>query len=1111
MRRQLYYLLLLLLALFPAIAVSQNTISSISGTVKDIYGNAIEAANIQVSDCNTGSVYGAASNQYGIYSVSGLKPGEYAVQCTFIGYNTASYSGIVLKSATVYKLDIVLDDKDNVIDDVVITAKKMNFSETRTGQTYHVNSEKISLLPSVSRSLLDYVRLSPYNGIDNSMAGRDGRTTHLTIDGAVMDNSMGLSADLPGAGTPVSLDVIQEMQVAIAPYDVRQSDFTGGGINVITKSGTNDFKSTVYSYFHNQNLRGNRIDGDDIGPRDNEHKLIYGLTVGGPVVRNKLFYFVNLERESSPAPITEWKLSSDGIGNSAQMISRVTQADMDAFSQALAGYGYNAGGTDLSKGGQTNDKILTRIDWNISDNHNLMLRYNRTGSTQWFTPNARSTVGPKAASERISQSAYAFLNNCYTINDIAWSGVAELNSSFNVHGNLGNRLLVTISEVSNKRGSESSWFPHVDIMKDGDAYMSAGYELFSNGTGNNVRTYSISDNISWTMWHSSFILGASYQYQKAATNYRQFGTGYYRYASLQDFIDQARPVAFGMTYAYDDTDSPESTVCYAQTAVFMQAETRITSRFNVTYGIRSDVMRYLDLPRSNQAFKSIDWTWHFRTPGSETGFTSPVIDTGVWPDRNVQWSPRFGFNWNVIGDNKLVMHGGAGTFRGRIPMVFLTYIPNSSGMLQNTVSDTGSSGYLDDLAGNFLYTEESLRQYLADHGAKMQAGNGSIGTGASLAGIDKDFRLPSVLKTSMALDFHAKNPFPISAGIEAIFNKDIVAVYAENWNQVNLNTQGEFNGWDNRKDFHDADVICSNVSKSGGAMVLKNTNKGYSWSFAGQFAIEPVKNLKIEASYIHTEAYAVSDMAGSSLYSTWSNTPNVNSPNEVVLRPSAYVVPDRLTTNLTYSNPNIHSRYLNGTEVGLYYNGYNAGLFSYTYSNDMNGDGVNNDLIWIPRHQGDVHFADIVEDGHVVYSADEQQEQFWKIVLSDNYLNRHKGQYAKANSARMPWLNRFDLHLAQSFDLGGFNNSESGKYPSLQLSVDIMNVGNMLNSSWGVVQSTSACNYGKLLSYVGNDSEGEYQIFQLNRNSGALINNLFEPQKSKTNCWFLQLGVKLIL
>ena len=1091
-------------------ASAQNTTASISGSVKDSEGEPLQSAAVLVTNNETGAFYGTVTNRFGIFSVSGLKPGKYLVKISFLGYQEVAYDNVVVSLGKDYNFNAVLKEDNVNLPTVTIRGESTHFNETRTGQTYNVNRESMSLLPSVNRSMLDYTRLSPYSGIENTMAGRDGRVTTLTIDGAVMNNSFGLSADLPGAGTPISIDAVEEMQIAIAPYDVRQSNFTGGGINVITKSGTNTFKGTAYTYFHNEKLRGNRIDGVDLGDRVSSSHTTVGFTLGGPILKDKLFYFVNAEYVTTPGPITEYKLSEDGVGDAAAKISRVTAADMEQFAAALKAYGYDAGSYDLSNGDQTNTKMLARIDWNINNNNNLMLRYNWTGNKQWFTPSGKSTVGAKSANDRISQSGYAFRNNCYTQNDNAWSAVAELNSRLS--GHMSNKFSASVSDVSNLRGSESAWFPHIDIRKDNDAFMSAGYEAFTNGTGNYVRTYNISDHIRWTLSHSIITAGLSYQYQKGATNYRMYGTGYYRYNSLEDFINQAVPAAFGMTYTYDGIDDPASRTSFGQTAAFLQAESRITDKITVTYGLRADHMQYYEPLQTNESFKALDWTNHFYAPGqAPAGYQAPVIDNGKWPKANIQMSPRVGFNWDVDDARTLTVHGGAGLFTGRIPLVFFATIPNSSGMLQGTVMSSDPANAMQQgLQNNFLYTEEALKNYLRQQGLSMTANPNPTLNNTSITGIAGDFKLPQVFKTSLAIDYEPDDlAFPLAVSVEGIYNKDINAVYVENYNQMSDDAAGRFAGVDNRVNYNTVTPVQSKVSKSGGAMVISNTDKGYSWSLGGTLKAEPIYGLKTEFAYIHQVSMSVQDMKGSALNSAWSNDVNVNSPNEQVLRPSAYVIPDKLSAMATYRLGYAKNKFMS-TEIGLFYTGYTAGTYSYTYTNDMNGDGITNDLIWIPANKEDIQFVD---NGTITAAA--QQQAFWDFVNQDKYLSSHKGEYADANAARMPWLNRFDLHLAQNFNVGALRGSKRSN-ETLQVSLDIMNVGNLLNSSWGIMRTPSACNNGKVLAtYTDNqgkpilDAEGRPQ-FTMVKNSEGLVSKTFDMDKSNSNCWYLQLGVKLI-
>lgn len=395
---------------------AQFTTSSMSGKVEDMQKEPIIGATIQAIHEASGTRYGAITNVDGRFSIQGMRTGKYTVEVSFIGYQSVKVTDATLQLGVNYPLDIYMKESSELLDEVVVVGTASKFAGVKTGAVTNVSSDQMQLLPSIDRSLSDFTRLSPYSGANNTLSGRDGRTNTFTIDGANLNNNFGLSSTLPGGGNPISLDAIEELQVVVAPFDVRQTNFVGGGVNAITKSGTNMFKGSAYTYQKNENFRGNKVDGYDLGVREKESKEVYGFTFGGPIIKNKLFFFVNGEYENQPQPITKWKLSTDGKSNADQMISRVTPADMKEFSDLLQSrYGYNPGSYTDYDGGTKNYKFLGRIDWNITDAHKLSVRYNYTTNTKDLPANGTSTVGDRASSNRISKDAMAFVNNCYAM------------------------------------------------------------------------------------------------------------------------------------------------------------------------------------------------------------------------------------------------------------------------------------------------------------------------------------------------------------------------------------------------------------------------------------------------------------------------------------------------------------------------------------------------------------------------------------------------------------------------------------------------------------------------------------------------------------------------
>lgn len=1118
MLRKVRLMLLITLMLMTADAYAQSTTSSMSGKVVDTQKEAIIGATVRAIHEASGTRYGAITNVDGRFSIQGMRTGKYNIEISYVGYQSVKVTDITLQLGVNYPMDIYLKESSELLDEVVVKGTASKFSGVKTGATTNVSNEQMQLLPSIDRSLSDFTRLSPYSGAGNSLSGRDGRTNTFTIDGANLNNNFGLSSTLPGGGNPISLDAIEEIQVVVAPFDVRQTNFVGGGVNAITKSGTNIFRGSAYTYQKNENFRGNKVDGYDLGSRPKESKEVYGFTFGGPIIKNKLFFFVNGESEKKPSPITKIQLSTDGKKDADNNISRVTANDMKAFSDILQGtYGYDAGSYTDYGGDNKNHKFLTRLDWNITDAHKLSVRYNYTKNSQDIGTNGTSTVGSKAASDRISADAMAFRNNCYSMDNTVWSLTGELNSSFT--NDLANRLLFTYSNIEDRRGSPSSPFPHIDIWDGaGNAFMSAGYELFSWNNAVKNKTWNIQDNITWTVGKHKIIGGLSYEYQKALNSFMRFGTGYYKFASFDDFKNGAAPIAFGLTYGYNGELNPAAEVSFSQSALYLQDEWNVTDNFKVTYGVRADLMKFLTDIETNEAYKGLDWKDHFvaKNDPNYANYKAPVIDTGKWPDTSVLFSPRVGFNWDIKGDRSLVLRGGSGIFTGRVPLVFFTNMPTNAMMLQNTVSLTDKTT-LSKLAaanngGKIPVNVNDMVNVLGLPTASSYTSVDTKVTGASVVGVTDDFKLPQVWKNSLALDYRLPVSFPMTLTVEAMINKDINAVTMENYNVTNEGNVERFSGNDNRYNYRVSSTGSSNVQSgvTGGAVVLKNTSKGNSSTYNVMLTAEPINKLNLMASYTYTSSKEVTGLPGNQAYSSWQNCYTIDGPNMNGLTRSQYVTPNKVIASATYRFEYAKNF---ATSVGLYYSGYNAGTYNYYYANDLNGDGAVNDLLYIPATKDELKFTDVtLKDGSSV-TADAQRDIFWNFLEQDNYLSSHKGKYAGAYKPTMPWVHRFDLKIAQDFKLKVGNSMNT-----LQVSLDIFNVGNLINSAWGVTKSTSSSNYGKLLNYTGTkDGAPVYSLYSYNSKNKYYENptlteksTTFTNYNNSSNCWQLQIGVRYI-
>jgi hypothetical protein len=1073
---------------------SQVTKSGMNGTVTSESGEALPGATVVAVHEPSGTQYGAVTNTDGYFNIQGMRPGgPYTVRVSYVGYSTATYTDITLLLGESFILNAQIKQSAIPVEEVVVTGyRRSKFNTTKTGASTNISNDQLTSVPTINRSIRDIAQLSPYaNGM--SFAGGDGRSTNFTVDGANFNNNFGLSSSLPGGGNPISIDAIEEIQVVIAPFDVRQTNFIGGGINAITKSGTNSFKGSAYTYFTNQNMRGNKIGDVDFGERDKESRQGYGITFGGPIIKNKLFFFVNGELELRPGQVVTWRPSDNGVANTEEMLSRTSVSDMELVKQHLIdNYGYDPGSYTDYPADETNKKLLARIDWNINDNNKLSVRYNYTKNMAWNPTNGNSNnAGYRNRSmDRISQYSMAFSNSIYSMDNIVHSYSVDLNSRFS--DKISNQFLTTYSRLNDIRGSNSDKFPFIDIMYDDDQdattpypvepYMSAGYELFTwnNGVRNNI--FNVIDNVTYSTSNHKITAGVSFEHQMANNSYMRNGTGYYRYANLQDFLNQAAPRDFALTYGYDGEKNPAAEVAFNQFGLYAQDEWNVTSDFKLTFGLRADYLKYVDNILTNNAILALD-------------YGGKHIDTGKWPEGNVQFSPRVGFTWDVMGDQSLKLRGGTGIFAGRLPLVFFTNMPTNSGMVQgsyNAVTTYNSDWTIDNvdpalatLAGPMITDVDEMISYL-NLPNTITPEEGVLPRDVNA--VDPEFKMPQVWKTSLAVDYNLPVSFPITVTLEGIYTNSINGVMLKNYNLRQPDATWErFSGSDDRYIYpDDADIEYT----SRNAFVLANNSDG--WGAIGNITLttEPAKNLNIMAAYTHTESKEISGMPGSAAYSAYNGLIEVNGPHLPWVQRSQYVIPNKAIASISYTVP-----YANGhmsTSFNLFYTGYSSGGYSFTYTNDMNGDGYGTDLIYIPSERGDIQFV-----------SGEDENAFFAFLEQDKYLSKHQGEYAEAYSARAPWVHNIDLRVAQNFSINTGNTKHT-----LQISLDILNFGNMLNSEWGVSKNMYNSNNGQILTYEGVDANNVPSFSMVRDSDNNFLTETYSTYYSYYQCWQLQIGAR---
>lgn len=1091
------FLLTVMMMLVAVWTNAQVTTSGLSGVVM-ADGESVIGATVMAIHEPSGTNYGTITNVDGRFNLQGMRNGgPYKVTVSYVGYQTSVYKGINLQLGETYDLNVQLNESSELLDEVVVVASASKFSTEKTGASTNISSAQMKMIPTVNRSIEDLARISPYaSGM--GFAGGDGRSTNFTVDGANFNNNFGLNDGLPGGGNPISMDAIDEIQVVIAPFDVRQTNFIGGGINAVTKSGTNTFKGTAYTYQYNENMRGNKIDGESLGERATDAKHIYGATFGGPIIKNKLFFFANVEYEKVPQNIVDWRASKDGKADPDRYISRVTEADMQRVSDFLRErYGYETGSYTNFPADESNLKLLGRIDWNINSNHKLSLRYNYTKNTAWNPTNGSSTdASPRLSYNRFSEYGMSFANSCYSMDNLVSSVSADLNSRFS--DKISNQLLFTYTNIEDTRGTDSSLFPFIDIMGGYDAstqtqdltpYISAGHELFTYNNAVQNRILNITDNFTYYAGNHKLTAGFSYEHQLANNSYMRSGTGYYRYRSLDDFLNGARPEAFTLTYGYNGNTSPKAQVAFNQIGFYLQDEWNVTPSLKLSMGVRFDELLFddSDLLRNN----AID----------ELDFGGRHINTGSWPDAHMQISPRIGFVWDVLGDKTLKVRGGSGLFTGRLPLVYFTNMPTNSNMLQNQVTITTKydkdnpnqvvsyDPRLDLLKGGMITNVDEMIKKLGLP-TTISSEEGIIPN--KVAGIDQNFKMPQVWKTSLAVDYQLPVSFPFTATAEFTYTKNIHAVRIDNYNMKDASGWERFNGADNRLIYPNASELLYYPNIGQGASVLTNTSKGYGWTANVTLNAQPVKDLNLMAAYTRTEFKEITGLPGSDPYSTWQGLYTVNGPNFPDVQRSQYVIPDRLIASASYTLPYANDHM--ATHLSLFYQGYSPYGNSYLYDGDMNGDGISNDLMYIPKDDSEIKFVN-----------DADRQAFWAFVNQDRYLRNHKGEYAEAYAARAPWVHRFDFRIAQDFKM------KFGKTTNtLQVSLDFLNIGNLFNSAWGVTKSNRVSNSGRILKYEGMDANKTPMFSMYRDGEGNAPTETFSLNRNYDECWKFQIGVRYL-
>ncbi len=1049
---------------------AQITTSSMSGEIKDAKGG-LSGASVKVTHIPTGTVYHVTANSAGYYSLGGMRVGgPYTVEVSYTGFQTKKIEDVYLKLGEDYLFDVALSESTSALNEVVIVKKDPIVK--RNGASTIISRTKLENLPTIERNINDLTRLTPQaNG--SAIGGGNYRSNNFTVDGANFNNQFGIGQNIPAGGSPISIDALEEISVNVTPFDVRQTGFIGAAINAITRSGKNTFFGNVMYTLRSDNQQGVKVEDRVITNIQKLDVKQYGFSFGGPIIKNKLFFFVNAERMKQVEPGPSKVASADEVENNNLNIARPSVNFMNTVRNYLAKtYGYETGPYQGYSYNSNNDKLFARLDWNISTKHKFSIRYSMVENKKPFgVSGSTSGAGFTPSDGRTSIYSMSFKNSGYYQNANLYTGSAELNSNL---GKFNNLLRLSFVHQYEPRSTDGKEFPLVDILDGGTAkprskstYVSFGYEPFSFGNLRDVRNYTASNDLTFTLGKHNFMVGAQAELSKVKNGFQRYGTGYYVYKSWDDFVNNNRPLNFAITYPLTAGGSQAfASFKFFQLSAYGQDEISVSDKLKITLGLRLELPTYPDVSE----IKTHPLVAEAKFNNAEK------INTGELPKSRVMFSPRAGFNYDIWGDGSLQLRGGTGIFTGRIPFVWIVAQSGDAGMLQYTQTLSGEQTPNFNADYKALYPNNSVKP-------------GSI-IPSNVTAMSPNLKFPQQWKNSLGLD--AKLPFGFIGKVDLIYGEDLIAVYARNANLVDPKPLNVANYPDNRMIYPadvnryinklDKGVISTSGTNGFDVAVVDNARGGNYFSSTFQLT-KPFNNKwEITVAYAYSYAKNLGDQNGDQILNLWSIPPQSSgNPNNPSLSYTSNIIPHRIVGSINHK-----TEWIKGLQTGisLFYQGGSQGRYSYVYNGDFNRDNNQNDLIYVPKDRSEIDF---VTNGS--FTKEQQEDVFFNLIENDPYLRSRKGKYAERNGAVAPWKNRFDFRVTQeilALKTGKVKNS-------LEFYFDVHNIGNLINSKWGV----NRFYYDKLLTPTNVDKltpNGDVRpTFRLNTINNQLITSTTGP------------------
>ena len=1077
----------LLVILISVIKVNaQETTAEIQGLIT--VGNAgVAGATVTAVHQPTGTKYVTTSRADGRYNLTNLKiGGPYLLQVSYVGMKADKQDDINLLIGQTYKANFSLVEASSNLKEVLVSSAKQDkiFNNARTGSQETFNRNQITSLPTISRSYKDIIKLTPtYNS--GSFGGQSSQLNNITIDGANFNNSFGLSGDIGGqtGQNAVSLDAIEQIQVNTSPFDVKNGGFVGGGINSVSRSGTNTYSGSVYQYAKNKDWQGYEVNAAPYTitvPKQDYSYDLKGFTAGGAIIKNKLFIFVNGEQESNTTPGTIWSASSASNPANGSTISAANKDSLDKLSAFLKSkYNYDPGAYQGYSYVASSKRLTVKIDWNINENNTLTFKYNYLKSASQIPPSNSGSASTRQA----GVTALPFYGAGYEINNNAKIFIAELNTKFS--NKISNKLQVGYTALRDYRNAlTSKEFPMVDILDgNGKPFTSFGYELYTYGNKLNTDVYQLNDNLSIYAGKHEITLGTQSSFKKYLNGFSPNYEGTYRFASLNDFINSAnglgtKSTVYSLSYTLGGGAFPLVGPKDFEAGVYVQDKYRATDKLTITYGVRFDYSKFYNTFLYNPVVDTL------------TKFYAGIhANTGAAPNAAVQISPRIGFNYDVNGDQSLQIRGGAGLFQGAPPFVWISNQASNSGMA---------------LFGSF--TNNNTNIFSPDVNAYRPAATATLSKSYSINVTDPNYKFPQVFKSTLAADKKLGNGWTVTA--EGTYTKQFNASVFQN---IALPNTGLVKLADGRYRFPFTSsypfggtqmggtaVAAANNPTIGNAIYMTNSDNGYAWT--GTLQVQKItKNFIFTAAYTRMEAKDAA-VSGSTAATMWGSKVVSDNPNNFTIGNSNNYIPHRIIASVVYKKEFIKDQV---TSVGMVYEGAPNYATSYYVQGDVNNDGISyNDLMFVPADPSQIKLINATGDTRTQTELWNQLDAF---IQNNPYLSTRRGQFAERNAYVLPWTHKLDLNFTQDVRFTVGKNKHT-----LRFTADIYNFTNLLNKDWGVYYiptTTTPLVFSKI------DTDGKTPVYTfpyLDAVNKVPFTRAYKPSPSLGSRYQIQIGVRYL-